>query len=56
MQALTIQEAADRLRVHGATVRRLIKRGAIKAVRLGGGKSVRILETEVDRLLTGDQN
>ena len=32
---LTVDEAADQLRVHPATIRRMIKRGEMPAVRVG---------------------
>lgn len=35
MTLLTIQEASEQLRCHPATIRRMIKRGEIAAVRIG---------------------
>ena len=52
MEALTIQETARRLKVHGATVRRWIKGGQIAAVKIGA-RTVRVPESEVARLLAG---
>lgn len=42
---ITIKEASDLLKVHWQTVRKLIKEGKIKAIKVG--KSLRILESEV---------
>lgn len=52
-ELLTMREAADTLRVSVATVRRMIGRGDLHAVRLGDfpGASVRIRVAELDRLL-----
>lgn len=35
MSMLTVQEAAEHLRVHPETIRRMIKRGDISAVKIG---------------------
>jgi len=52
---LTISETARRLRVSDVTVRRLIRRGELSAVQLGGkGSAVRIPVDELDAWLYGD--
>jgi excisionase family DNA binding protein len=49
---LTVSETADRLNVSTVTVRRLIRRGELPAVRLAGtGSAIRIAEAEFDRWL-----
>ncbi len=48
---LTIEEAAERLKLQPSTVRRWAKDGRIKAARLG--RAYRITETTIDDLLTG---
>jgi excisionase family DNA binding protein len=45
---LTVNEVAERLRVHPITVRRHIKAGRLRAVRIG--RSVRVSEAELSRL------
>jgi excisionase family DNA binding protein len=51
-RALTVREAADRLSVDPKTVRRLVQRGELRAVRVGS-KALRILSSDVDALLEG---
>src|SRR3990170_6194313 len=46
---LTVQEVAERLRMHPITVRRLIKAGRLPALRLG--RSVRVRESDVNDLI-----
>lgn len=46
---LTVAEVAERLRVHPITVRRHIKSGRLRAVRVG--RSVRVRESDVEALL-----
>jgi excisionase family DNA binding protein len=49
---LTISETAERLKVSTVTVRRLIRRGELPAVQLGGkGSAVRVAEAELDNWL-----
>ena len=52
MEPLTIREVARRVRLHPATVRRYIKQGRIKAVKVEGkfGEEYRIEENDLDLL------
>jgi excisionase family DNA binding protein len=50
-QLLTVGEVCDAMRVSNMTVYRLIKSGALPAIRLG--KAYRVLESEVERYLSG---
>jgi excisionase family DNA binding protein len=50
---LTVREAADRLRCSEKTVRRLIRRGELPALRVGR-TSLRIDEAELKRYLYSD--
>lgn len=52
MNYFTIQEFADKLKIHHQTVRRDIKNGRIYAFRASSGKraSYRIAESELERL------
>lgn len=52
MEPLTIREVARRVRLHPATVRRYIKQGRIKAVKVEGkfGEEYRIEEQDLDLL------
>ena len=50
---LTVQEAADRMRVHPQSVYRLCYRGELGYTRIG--RSVRILETELDAFMARPQ-
>lgn len=49
---LTIQEFADRMKVHPATVRKFVREGKVFASRTGTGKTsrYRIAESELERL------
>ena len=51
---LTVPEVADRLRVHRATVYRLIHSGELPAVKLAshGRSALRVRESEFERWLT----
>lgn len=49
MPTHTIQEVANELQVHEDTVRRWIKAGKVKVIRLGH-RTVRITEEEFDRI------
>lgn len=56
---LTIQEAADRLRIHPQTLRRLLERGAleVKHLRLGGKySSWRISAEDLERFIAETWN
>lgn len=48
MNLLTIQEAADALKVSEATVRRLIKRGAFAAFKVGERGQLRIKASDLE--------
>lgn len=48
---LTVDEVAERLRVHPITVRRHIKAGRLRAVRIG--RTVRVPEAELRKLSSG---
>jgi len=50
-QLLTVREVCDAMRVSNMTVYRLIKSGELPAIRLG--KTYRVLESEVERYLSG---
>lgn len=52
----TVQELAQKLRVHTTTIRRAIKSGKIAAFRVGEGSrsSYRIAATEIDRMALFD--
>jgi excisionase family DNA binding protein len=50
-QLLTVGEVCDAMRVSNMTVYRLIKSGDLRAIRLG--KAYRVLESEVERYLSG---
>jgi excisionase family DNA binding protein len=53
-QILTVEEAAERLKLKPAGVRRLIRVGALQATKLG--KGYRILDSEVERAVAaGDR-
>lgn len=49
---LTAQEAADFLKVHIATIKRWIKEGRIKAVKIDRGWRIR--RSEIERILDGE--
>jgi excisionase family DNA binding protein len=50
---LTVDEAADRLRVHAETVRRWLRSGKLRGNLLSERAGYRIPASEVERLLTG---
>lgn len=52
-QVYSIDEAARLLRVNPMTIRRLIKKGEIKAQKVG--KQYRIPRSEIDKFLDGGQ-
>jgi excisionase family DNA binding protein len=47
----TTRQVAERLGVHEATVRRWLEEGRLRGVKLPGGRSWRITETELNRAL-----
>lgn len=47
---LTVKEFADRARYNKAYVYQLIKEGKVKALRAANGRTLRIPESELDRL------
>lgn len=49
-QLLTVNEVAERLRVHPITIRRHIKAGKLRAVRIG--RAVRVRESDILALVT----
>ena len=49
MKLLSIQEVADALKVSGQTVRRLIKRGALAAYKVGDRGQLRVKECDLER-------
>jgi len=52
-ELVTVKEAAQRLRLHPQTVRRMIDDGRIPAAQLGGsGCAIRIPDVVVQRLVT----
>lgn len=54
MKLLTIEEAAERLKVSKRTIRRYISSGRLPATRVTR-KTVRIKYADIDRLLRGDE-
>ncbi len=56
-QLLTVEEVAQRLKMHPETVRRWIRDGQLHAIRFGTGKraSLRIRESEVERFLANQE-
>ncbi len=50
-QVYTIDEAAEALRVHPDTIRRMIRKGELRYSRVG--RQYRIPQSEIDRLLHG---
>jgi excisionase family DNA binding protein len=48
---LRLAEGAARLQVHEATLRRAIKRGQLRAARVGGRKSIRLRASWLDAWL-----
>ena len=51
MKLLSIQEVAETMKVSEKTVRRLIKRGAIAAYKVGERGQLRVKEGELERYL-----
>jgi excisionase family DNA binding protein len=53
---ITVQEAADQLRVHPQTVRLWLREGKLRGRLIGGRKSgYRIPASEIDRVLSPDE-
>jgi excisionase family DNA binding protein len=51
---LTVEQVAERLQVHPETVRRWLRGGRLRGVRLGGSKlGYRISEDELERFIAG---
>jgi excisionase family DNA binding protein len=44
-------ETGKQLNIHPRTIARMVKRGELKAIRLG--RCIRIMQSEVDRVLAG---
>ena len=54
-QILTVDEAAEKLKLSPAGVRRLIREGAIRAAKIGAGQpGYRILASELERFVRGE--
>lgn len=51
MRRITIDEAAEQLRVDPVTIRRLIARGELPACRIGRTALIRIDQADLDKLL-----
>jgi len=52
----TVEEIASFLNVHPETVRKWIKSGEIKAIRLGGPAGYRVTQTALDQFLKERQD
>lgn len=52
---LTTKQVADRLQVKVITVQRWLADGRLKGVKLPGGGGWRVSESEMERLLKGEQ-
>jgi excisionase family DNA binding protein len=53
-ELLTVDEVARRLKLHPETVRRWIRAGKLRAIRLGSDRAgLRIRASEIQRLLGG---
>jgi len=50
-QFLTVEQAADKLQFHVATVRRMLRLGQLPGIKLGGGKEWRVSAQALDRYL-----
>jgi len=50
---LSVQQVAERMQVHPATVRRLIKRGALEKVATESTRLIRITEEAFNRFTQG---
>jgi excisionase family DNA binding protein len=48
--SLTIQQVADELQVHTATVRRMISRGELRAYRYGTSQVIRVDRADLNKL------
>jgi excisionase family DNA binding protein len=53
---LTVREAADHARVGPKTIYRAVRATHLRAVRIGGRRELRFLETWIDEWLLGEQN
>ena len=54
-RAMTVRDAAERLAVDPKTVRRLVQRGELRAVRVGN-RSLRILASDIDAMLAAKES
>jgi len=55
-ELLTVDEVAERLKLHPETIRRWIRSRKLRAIRLGATRSgYRVRMSEVERLLNSDQ-
>jgi len=54
MQTITVEEVARRLQVHEETVRRWLRDGKLKGVRLGRRAGWRVEESEYRRFLADE--
>jgi excisionase family DNA binding protein len=52
MNYKTVQQVADELQLHPETIRRMIKRGKLKAYIVG--KSYRIADEDVEKFIKGE--
>ena len=50
-QIFTIEEVAEKLKVHPMTIRRYIWRGVLPAIKLGKGRVWRITEEDLNEFL-----
>lgn len=55
MKLLTVQEVADAMKVSGKTVRRLIKRGDLRAYKVGDRGQLRVNELDLEGYLEGQR-
>jgi excisionase family DNA binding protein len=53
MELISIQEAADQLKVHPNTIRNFIKQAQLPAIKIGG--TIRIDQAELDRITKGNK-
>ena len=50
---LTVEEVSEYLGQHRVTIYEAIRAGQIPAVRLGGGRTIRVREADLERFLEG---
>lgn len=51
---LTVEQVAERLQMHAATVRRFIREGKLAGIRLGG-REWRVKSSEMERFIEGGE-